>query len=538
MAKRDKLTSTDSAEIESLRERVRARDLSEREWLLLERLLGLLLSLLTLVEEKNFTIKRLKRALFGPSSDSRAASPREAASEGDTTTSSSESPSRPSTGAAKTKPRGHGRIPASRFTGAQTVRCEDPVYAPRARCPDPHCTGHLYDTRSPQIFIRRTGQPIISATRYEQQVLRCSACQARHVAPLPVGVAPERWDATADVAIGLAKYGTGLPWYRIEQAQAGFGVPLPASTAFERCERVADAALPIYLLLRRLAASSPLFYVDDTSARILACKAENKTLPEKARKGQYTTGILAEMGLHRIVLYETGRKVAGENLDEVLGLREEGLEPAKQMSDALPANWPKRFVTIVIKCLAHARRPFVELEKAFPEPCRRVLDDLARIYAAEEACRGNGLTGAARLAYHQRESEPVMEALRIWIEGWLEEQDEPNSRLGRALRYLLKHWAGLTQFLRVEDAPLDNNVCERVLKRAVLHRKNALFFKTQHGADVGDMWLTLIETCRQNEVNAFEYLVAVVRNERAVREDPRAWLPWSYRGAGSERAAA
>jgi hypothetical protein len=105
---------------------------------------------------------------------------------------------------------------------------------------------------------------------------------------------------------------------------------------------------------------------------------------------------------------------------------------------------------------------------------------------------------------------------------------EPNSALGKALAYLQRHWEGLTQFLRYRQAPLDTNVVERVLKRVVLHRKNALFFRTEHGAAVGDILMSVIETCRANGIRVWEYLVKVVRNRRAVREDPAGWLPWTY----------
>jgi transposase len=73
--------------------------------------------------------------------------------------------------------------------------------------------------------------------------------------------------------------------------------------------------------------------------------------------------------------------------------------------------------------------------------------------------------------------------LHRWLEAQLaEKKAEPNSGLGQAITYLLRHWRGLTAFLREADAPLDNNLCERALKRAVLHRKNALFYKTMNGA--------------------------------------------------------
>jgi transposase len=96
------------------------------------------------------------------------------------------------------------------------------------------------------------------------------------------------------------------------------------------------------------------------------------------------------------------------------------------------------------------------------------------------------------------------------------------------LAYLQRHWKGLTQFLFQRHAPLDSNAAERALKRVVLHRKNALFFRTEHGAAVGDILMSVIETCRVNGIRAWEYLLQAMRNRRAVREDPARWLPWTY----------
>ena len=105
---------------------------------------------------------------------------------------------------------------------------------------------------------------------------------------------------------------------------------------------------------------------------------------------------------------------------------------------------------------------------------------------------------------------------------------EPNSALGKAFAYLQHHWDGLTQFLRLVNAPLDTNAVERALKRVVLHRKNALFFRTEQGSAVGDLLMSVIETCRANGIRAAEYLVAVMQNVQAARDNPAQWLPWTY----------
>ena len=70
-----------------------------------------------------------------------------------------------------------------------------------------------------------------------------------------------------------------------------------------------------------------------------------------------------------------------------------------------------------------------------------------------------------------------------------------------------------------------------LLKNAILHRKNSLHYRTQRGADVGDTFMTVIETCRANGVNPFDYMLAIVRNPKAVRADPGRWMPWNYEQA-------
>lgn len=167
-----------------------------------------------------------------------------------------------------------------------------------------------------------------------------------------------------------------------------------------------------------------------------------------------------------------------------------------------------------------------------------MLDALAEVYRHEAQTKL--MTGEERLLFHQLKSRTVMDDLHQWItEQFSQRLVEPNSGLGKALTYMVKHWAGLTKFLTVAGAPLDNNVCERALKLAVRHRKNALFYKTERGAGVGDCLMSVIETCRLNEVNVWEYLLAVVRNERAAGRDPTKWLPWNFAsGAEPQQRAA
>jgi hypothetical protein len=108
---------------------------------------------------------------------------------------------------------------------------------------------------------------------------------------------------------------------------------------------------------------------------------------------------------------------------------------------------------------AHGRRQFVEVAENFPQECRYVLESLGSVYANDAAAREQKLSAQDRLQFHQQQSAPVMDGLHDWLEAQLaEKKTEPNSGLGKAITYLLRHWKGLTAFLREAGAPLDNNI--------------------------------------------------------------------------------
>jgi len=255
---------------------------------------------------------------------------------------------------------------------------------------------------------------------------------------------------------------------------------------------------------------------------------------EPEGKAINTSGIVAVMrapqGELKAVLFFTGHAHAGDNLARVLAQRSRELAPPMHMCDALASNMPGDFATVLCNCLAHGRRQFVDLVDNFPHECRHVIEVLAQVYANDEHCRTRKMSPEQRLAHHQAHSAAPMLALQTWMGEQLEQRlVEPNSSLGGALNYMLKRWDALTLFLRKAGAPLDNNVCERALKRAIRHRKNSLFYRNARGAEVGDIYMSLIHTCELCGVNAFEYLQALQTHVEDVQANPAQWLPWNCR---------
>ena len=153
-----------------------------------------------------------------------------------------------------------------------------------------------------------------------------------------------------------------------------------------------------------------------------------------------------------------------------------------------------------------------------------------QVYGHDAQARERAMTPDERLLFHREHSDPVMTELHGWLEAQIAgRKAEPNSGLGKAIKYLLRHWRPLTLFLRVAGAPLDNNLVERALKRAVLHRKNALFYRTLNGASVGDLFMGLIHTCQLCGANSFDYLTELQRHARELAASPAEWMPWNYR---------
>jgi transposase len=420
--------------------------------------------------------------------------------------------------------KGHGRNGAEAYKGAKKITVSHQSFRSGDSCPE--CRkGKVYTLANPGLLVRIVGQAPIEATVYELQKLRCNLCGEVYTAEAPSGVGSEKYDATSASAIGLLKYGSGVPFYRLEGLQESLGIPLPASTQWEIVEEAARVIAPAHAELIRQAAQGDVLYNDDTSIKILKLAKESSD-----RTGVFTSGIVSTREGRKIALFFSGRKHAGENLTDVLARRAAEIAPPIQMCDALSRNLTKELEAILANCIAHGRRRFVEVVENFPDECRHVLETLAEVYRNDALAKDQAMPPDERLSFHKARSGPLMQALQKWMmDQLMDRKIEPNSGLGRAITYFLRHWETLTLFLRQPGAPLDNNICERALKKAILHRKNSLFYQTQNGARVGDIFMSLIHTCQLCGADPFDYLTVIQRHSAELSANPREWMPWNYR---------
>lgn len=522
---------------EALIARIQTSSLAGDDQRLLVKLIRVYFWLTFALSETRISLTRLKRALFGGGKPPPPAAGGGAAGDGPAepvvgddarpaaTADEAPAPTRPAR-------RGHGRQGADAYPGATRVVCRQETLAAGQPCPA--CDrGTLYPLPA-GVEVRIDGNALLSAVRYELEKLRCSACGEVFTAALPPTAGADKYSPRARAVIALARYYLGLPFYRLERYQALVGVPVADATQWDLAEGVADCAYPVFDYLWQLGAHGRVIFQDDTHVRILALMAANRRADTMGtaleRRGMYTTGLVVKTGEHVICLYRSGRAHAGDNLTTLLARRAPGLEPPIVMSDALAANQrdddDRR---IRCHCLAHGRRHFTDLEEVFPAEARQVITVLNQVFEHEGVTRDLAMTPAERLTYHQIHSGPWLAALHHWLEQPFQDRTvEPNSSLGKAFAYLLGRWPSLTQFLRIEGAPLDNNTVERALKLIIRQRKNSLFYASAHSATVASMLTSLIATCVQAGVNALDYLVALQRHRTAVRQQPAAWLPWNY----------
>jgi transposase len=246
---------------------------------------------------------------------------------------------------------GHGRNGAGAFVSSRKIAIAHPKLKHGDRCPE--CgKGNVYGQKEPKVLVRIVGQAPLAATVYSLERLRCGACGQGFTAQEPEGVGPEKYDETAAAMIAQLKYGSGTPFYRLQQLEGQMGIPLPAATQWEVVEEAAELIKPARDELIRQAAQGEVVHNDDTSMRVLRLARE---LSDE-RTGVFTSGIVSTGQGWKIALYFTGPKHAGENLAEVLKQRAKQASPLIQMCDALSRNvakLPAGVEILLANCLAH-----------------------------------------------------------------------------------------------------------------------------------------------------------------------------------------
>src|SRR5512142_3515700 len=268
------LVEVDSTRLEEVLRRVE-QSLDEEDSALVRAVFESYAYVADLVDDKNTSIRRLRQLCFGARTETTeavvgqktrkpdAAVPRDALAETDL--AAGDGNSNESDAAAASK--GHGRNGAEAYRGAARIDVPHPSLTAGDACPA--CgQGTVYE-KAPGVLVRITGQPPLAATIYELQKLRCHLCGQVFTADAPEEAGDQKYDVTAGSMISLLKYGSGLPFNRLDGLQGQLGVPLPASPQWDIVQAVAADLAPAFEELIRQAAQGDVLHNDDTTVKIL-----------------------------------------------------------------------------------------------------------------------------------------------------------------------------------------------------------------------------------------------------------------------------
>ena len=428
----------------------------------------------------------------------------------------------------KEKKPGHGRMPHTVYEEYQEIILKIIEFKVGDPCPQ-NCGGilYVYEPEKPRVLLRIKGQNFADVYKYIVERLRCNLCDYLIQAEIPVEVGNDKYDASFKAWMILQKYFVAVPFYRQETFQRMLNFPLPDATQWDLVEQAAGCCYQIFNKLIVYAANSKVINNDDTHVKIQEVIQEIKNNPDAKRTGMFTTGIIAEYESHKIALFLNGTLHSGENMDAVLKKRDLDKPPIIQMCDALNCNLAKGIKTIVCNCLSHGFRKFDELVDHFPTSCITIMKLLSQVYDNDSLTKT--MKDEERLLHHQKHSAPIMDTLKSYLQALFDEKlVEPNSDLGKAIKYMQRHWHKLIRFLSVAGAPLCNNVVERALKIAIRNRKNAMFYRTRYSAHIGGMLTSLIYTCYLNDKNPHHYLTILQERYEEINKNPDGWLPWNY----------
>ncbi len=328
----------------------------------------------------------------------------------------------------------------------------------------------------------------------------------------------------------VAKHGDYLPFYRQAEIYRRQGIDLDRTMLAEWSGRAALLLQPVIDAMIAELRRSDRLQMDETIVPVLApgTGAVRKDWLWVVLRDQRGWG----GGDPPIVVFHHSRSRSGAVAQEILT----GFAGGTLLVDGHPGYDiladPKKTAKPwdIAYCWTHWRRRFVKFSQDTPSPiCDEMIARVASLYAIEKEIRGRD--PATRVAVRQRLSKPVVEALRPWLEGCLQDLSSAND-LARHIKYGLKRWDGLTRFLEDGRLEMDTNGVENSIRPIPLTRKNALFAGSDDGAKTWARIASLIGTCRLNGVNPEAYIAAALRKilDQHMQRDIADLMPWNFRG--------
>ena len=361
---------------------------------------------------------------------------------------------------------------------------------------------------------------------HARPVMACGCCKESSpiTTPLPSGI---QLIPRSPVGVGLlasiliSKYQDHLPLYRQEAMFARLGYEVPRKRMCAWLGALAEYCQPLYKAMKRILVAEGYLQADETTIKI----QDNETIG-KCHTG-YVWG-LSPPG-KKLVYFHYADSRAGEVPRAILS------DFKGILQTDLYAGYNEVYVpdkAIRAGCWAHVRRKFIEIEKLAGKDVKVALEIIAKLYKTEPKDRTPEVIQAAR----RKSSAPLVHDLHGYLTSW-SKRTLPRSPVQKAIQYALSQWEALTLFLTHPQVMLDNNLIENQMRPIALGRKNWLFAGSHGGAMRAAIFFSLINSCRMNNVNTWEYFTDILPRLASTSSDdlpallPNAWKPLVKDGA-------
>lgn len=480
--------------------------------------------------------------------DEGAASGDSKASPGSSKSAEDSSPAEPE--GPKSKRKGHGRNGAGAYVNAKHAFHALVVGVIGAIC-EACGVGRMSRYREKLIVVVK-GQPLFDAAVHHFEQARCRLCgaiiRAEGTAAVCAGLGSSyiTYDWSACAMLLVMHYFGGLPFKRIESLQTGWGIPMPDANQWTVADQSADLLLPLYRALERHGIDNAVaLRIDDTGSMIVdvrrQIRAEVAALEalgastSDVRTGINATGVYLETEQGKILLFFTGRHHAGEIIDRVLEHRSAARhDQAKlvKVSDAASKNFLHAHTDELEEavCNAHAYLKFRAVKDQNLEAYSLAGEVYKKVFDNDDVAKAQGMSPHERMLHHREHSLPEMKRLKKMCRDKLASKlVEPNAPLWEPLTFIINQWERLTKFCEVPGVPLDTNIVEQMLIIPVRYLAGSFNYKTQSGAEVGDLHMSLVASANANGVEPVAYLTECLDNHEDLANRPEYYLPWVYR---------
>lgn len=306
--------------------------------------------------------------------------------------------------------------------------------------------------------------------------------------------------------VAVARDFDHLPFNRQSAIYKRSGVPLCRSTLSDFYAQLATMLTPLYLFMQLILLQSKVISTDDTPVKVL-----DRSKPKKIKTGRKWAFLGDEEHPVNLFHYTVGRGRDGP-LEFLKGWK--GLLQGDCFSGNIAICATAG--SILVACLAHARRYFVKAMLNDKQGCNQALAMFQSLYEIERTARELELPSDQLGLMREQDAVPLLEAFYKW----LQEQytfAQPKSSFGKALFYCLNNWTALTQYVKDGDLKIDNNHTEREMKYIAMGRRAWLFFGSDKGARDHAIVLSVLSTCRRHGVEPWAYLNDVIQR---LTEDP------------------